>query len=144
MPYDLIEAQAMAARVACEQMTGPALQAMRDSVQLASSLPAKPRWEHKATAHAEIFRLLADAAGTLHALTGEAGLVRDLMLTVGPGADGLITNSRRRLLACLHAGDADGAAAEMEDHLRVLHFMARLARRPAPPSHSPETAGKGA
>jgi DNA-binding FadR family transcriptional regulator len=142
-PYDLIEAQAMAARVACEQMTGPALTAMRDSMQRTSSLPARPGWERKATAHAEIFRLLADAAGTPGALPREAGLVRDLMLTVGPGADGLITSSRRRLLACLQAGDPDGAAAEMEDHLRVLHFMARLASRPVPPSRSPGTARKG-
>jgi hypothetical protein len=79
-------------------------------------------------------------------LTGEAGLVRDLMLTVGPGADGLITSSRQRLLAHLHAGDAgdaDGAATEMEDHLRVLHYMARLARRPAAQPPSPGATRKG-
>lgn len=74
-------------------------------------------------------------------LTGEAGLVRDLMLTVGPGADGLITSSRQRLLAHLHAG---GTATEMEDHLRVLHYMARLARCPAARPPSPGATRKGA
>jgi len=29
------------------------------------------------------------------------------------------------------AGDAEGAAREMESHLRVLHYMGRLARRPS-------------
>jgi DNA-binding FadR family transcriptional regulator len=117
-------------RIGADQLTEPVLTAVRDSVQRAARLPARPGWERKATAHAEIFRLLADAAGTPVVLTAEAGRVRDLMITVGPAADGLITNSRRRLLACLHAGDPDGAADEMEDHLRVLHFMARLAGRP--------------
>jgi hypothetical protein len=65
-------------------------------------------------------RGLEQAAG---ALTGATGLVRDLMLTVGPGADGLITSSRQRLLACLRAGDADAAATEIETHLRALQFM---------------------
>jgi hypothetical protein len=39
----------------------------------------------------------------------------------------MITSSRQRLLARLRAGDADGAALEMEDHLRILHYMCRLA-----------------
>ena len=61
------------------------------------------------------------------ALTGQAWLIGDLMGTVGPAANGMITSSRRRLLARLRAGDADGAAMEVEGHLRVLHFMGRLA-----------------
>jgi hypothetical protein len=39
----------------------------------------------------------------------------------------MIKSSRRRLMALIRAGDADGAAAEMEHHLRGLRFMARLA-----------------
>ena len=41
---ELIEVQAMVARLACEQMTEPALDALRESVRRASSLPARPRW----------------------------------------------------------------------------------------------------
>jgi hypothetical protein len=62
---------------------------------------------------------------------GEASLIRELMSAVGPVADGMITSSRRRLLAHLGAGDADAAALETEAHLRVLHYMWRLAQRPA-------------
>ncbi len=43
-------------------------------------------------AHAEIFRLLADVAG---APAGQHLLIGDLMRTVGPGANGMITSSRR-------------------------------------------------
>ena len=124
----------MAARIACQQVTGPALTAVRDSVNRSSSLPARPEWESKATAHAGIFHLLADVAGD-YAAAGElrvmAGLVRDLMLTLGPAADTMVISSRQRLLAYLRAGDTDSAAMEMEDHLRVLRYMGRVVRRSA-------------
>lgn len=131
MELNLIRVQAMAARVACEQMTEAALRALRDSVDRASCLPTRPGWEQKAAAHAEIFGLLADVAGDRAAgqSSGLAAAMRDLMLTVGPAADGMIASSRRRLLAHLSAGQADGAALEMEAHLRVLHYMRRLAAR---------------
>jgi hypothetical protein len=118
---ELIRAQATAARIACEQMTPPVLAAWCDSVQRATCLPARPGWETKAAAHAEIFRLLGQHAW--------AGLIHDLMLAVGPGANGMIAGSRQRLLDRLRAGDADGAALEMENHLRALLFMSRLAVR---------------
>ena len=59
-------------------------------------------------------------------LTQVAGTLYDLMVAAGPAADGMIKSSRRRLLGLIRAGDADGAAAEMEHHLRALRFMARL------------------
>jgi DNA-binding FadR family transcriptional regulator len=115
----------MTARVACERMTAPALKALCNSVELASGLPARPGWERKAAAHADIFRLLASVAGGQAAASQRAWtrLIRDLMLTVGPVANGMISSSRQRLLAHLRAGDADGAALEMENHLKVLHHM---------------------
>jgi DNA-binding FadR family transcriptional regulator len=54
------------------------------------------------------------------------------MRTVGPAVNGMIVSSRRRLLAHLRAGDADAAEQEMETHLRVPHYMWRLAG-PLPP-----------
>ena len=60
---DLIRRNGTAARIACENMTRPALNAVRQTVAWASSLPARPGWERKATAHAELFRLLAALAG---------------------------------------------------------------------------------
>ena len=49
MELNLIRVQAIAARLACEQMTEAALRAVRDSVDRASCLPAWPGWERKAT-----------------------------------------------------------------------------------------------
>jgi hypothetical protein len=148
---ELIRVQAMAARAACQRITAPTLKLLLDSVDRACCLPARPGWEVKAAAHAEIFHLLADVAGGPAAAGRPGGhgaygaqevqgahgaqvrLIGDLMLTVGPAANGMITSSRRRLLARLRAGDAEGAALEMEDHLRALHYMWRLAHRPAQP-----------
>ena len=45
---ELTGVQAMAARIACEQMTAPAMKLLLDSVERASSLPSKPGWERKA------------------------------------------------------------------------------------------------
>jgi hypothetical protein len=65
------------------------------------------------------------------------------MLRVGPGADGLITNSRRRLIAYLRARDFEGAARELETHLRVLDLMGRLAHGPVDQPRPPGAAMTG-
>ena len=129
MDEGLIQVQAMAARVACLRMTAQHLKALQDSVEYASCLPARSQWDRKAAAHAEIFRLLADAADDpvlAPLLSSAAGSVHHLMLTVGRAADGMIIGSHRRLLAHLRAGNADEAALEMEKHLRGLQYMWRL------------------
>jgi hypothetical protein len=91
MEEAMIQAQVMAARVACARMTALHLSALHDSVERASCLVAGSQWDRKATAHAEIFDLLADAADdpTLAPLLkGGAAYVRELMLAVGRAADG--------------------------------------------------------
>jgi hypothetical protein len=70
---------------------------------------------------------------------GQARLIRDLMLAVGPGANGMITSSRRRLIDQLRTGDADGAALEMENHLRTLHYMWLLAQPSGPTAQQSTT-----
>ena len=140
---ELIRAQVTVVRLACEQMTGPAFRLLHASVDRACCLPAGPGWERKTAAHAEIFRQLAGLAGgpaATAAHTGQARLIRDLMRAVGPVANGMITSSRRRLLADLLAGNADAAALETEAHLRTLYFMWRVAGRPAP--RAGRTAGR--
>jgi GntR family transcriptional regulator, transcriptional repressor for pyruvate dehydrogenase complex len=134
MDEGLIQIHAMAARIACLRMTEQHLKALRDSVEYAACLPARSQWDRKAAAHAEIFGLLANLADDpvlAPVLSDGAGSVHHLMLTVGRGADGIIAGSRQRLLAHLRAGNAEGAALEMEKHLRALHYMWRLTRRSA-------------
>jgi DNA-binding FadR family transcriptional regulator len=136
MDDELIKWCTMATRAACVRMTAPHLKALQDSVGQACCLPARFAWDRKATAHAEIFNLLADVVADHQVparLLGHCvGALQDLLVTVGPAADGIIIGSRRRLLALLQTGDADGAAAEMEQHLRGLRFMWRLSRGSAP------------
>jgi DNA-binding FadR family transcriptional regulator len=126
----------LATRAACSRMTAQHLKALQDSVGQARTLPARFAWDRKATAHAQIFNLLAEVI-TDHPvpallLNRAVGAIHDLMLTVGPAADGIVLSSRRRLLDLIRAGDADGAAAEMEQHLRRLRFMWRLSRSSEP------------
>jgi DNA-binding GntR family transcriptional regulator len=130
MEEGMIQAQAMAARIACARMTGLHLTEFHDSVERACGLTARSQWDRKAAAHAEVFSLLADVVDDpllASLLTGGARYMREVMLAVGRAADGMIVSSRRRLLAYLRAGDGEGAALEMEKHLRVLLYMRRLA-----------------
>jgi DNA-binding GntR family transcriptional regulator len=126
----VISVVSAATRMACRQMTLQHLDALHASLEQASGLPARPDWGRKATAHAELFNVLGGLTGDgdLALLVGSAaGRLHDLVLTVGPAADGIILSSRRRLLRQLRACDADGAAWEMEHHLKGLHYMGRLA-----------------
>ena len=136
MDEELIRWCVLATRAACLRMTAGHLKALQDSVGQARHLPARFAWDRKAIAHAQIFNLLADVVTDRPIpavlLNQAVGAIHNLMVTVGPGADGLILSSRRRLLALIGAGDADGAAAEMEQHLRGLHFMWRLSRGSSP------------
>jgi GntR family transcriptional repressor for pyruvate dehydrogenase complex len=131
MDDELTRVCALATRVACQRMTPPHLNALRDSVEQACCLSARTAWDRKATAHAEIVNLLADvAAEPILALLvrNVLGELYDLMITVGPVASGIVASSRRRLLALIAAGDADGAMREMEQHLKGLLWMRCLAR----------------
>jgi DNA-binding GntR family transcriptional regulator len=122
MGQGLIQVQATVTRIACLRMTAQHLKALRDRVDHASCIPARSQWDRKAAAHAEIFSLLAGAADdpvASGALGVGAEFAHDLMLVVGPAADGMIANSRRRLLVHMAAGRADDAGVEMESHLRL-------------------------
>jgi GntR family transcriptional regulator, transcriptional repressor for pyruvate dehydrogenase complex len=121
--------------MACTQMTPQHLDALHASVELAFGLPPRPDWARKATTHAELFSVLGDLAGDgdlAPLVSPAAGRLHGLVLTVGPAADGLILSSRRRLLRQLRARNADAAAREMEQHLKGLHYMGRLACAASP------------
>ena len=137
MDDELVRVCAAAAHVASRRMSPQYLRTLRESIEQACCLPKYLDWDRKATAHAEIVNLLADASGdpvlTL-LLRDVPGQLHDLMMAVGPAASGITAGSRRRLLALLQAGDAEGAAREMEQHLGVLLWMRRLSGHldPAP------------
>jgi DNA-binding GntR family transcriptional regulator len=130
MDDTLIQVQATAIHTICGRLTEGQLTGLHRSVEQASRIPRHLGWDRKATAHAEIFGLLADAADQpqlARMLSLGAGFAHHLMVAAGPAADVMTASSRRRLLGRLAVGDAAGAAHEMERHLRVLRFMGRLA-----------------
>ena len=135
----MISPLSAATRIACRQMTPEQLTALHASVERASCLSARHDWERKATAHAELFTVLGDVTGDrdlARLVSSAAGRLQDLVVTVGPAADGIILSSRRRLLRELSYWDADGAAREVERHLGGLHYMGRVARGSGSPAMS--------
>jgi DNA-binding GntR family transcriptional regulator len=132
MNEELMQVLARATSLACQKIASRRPAALQASLDQARAVPAHLGWERKAAAHAEFFNALADAAGDprLTPVLGHcAGLAYDLMITAGRGADGIVTNSRKRVLAHLRTGDVEQAGLEMEKHLRVLYFMTRLTGR---------------
>jgi hypothetical protein len=128
---ELIVMLAVTVEVACQRMTPSHLAALSASVGQAASLPARTSWERKAVAHAQTIGMLGDATGDLvlaRAAGHAAGYAYVLALSAGPAADGIIRNGCLRLLGHMRTGDADAAGHEIEQTLRVLRFMARLAR----------------
>ena len=126
----MISLLSAATRIACRQLTAEHLNTLHASVERASCLSARHDWEQKVTAHAELFTMLGDLTGDCELarlVSSAAGRLQALVMTVGPAADGIILSSRRRLLRELRAWDADGAAREVERHLRGLHYMGRVA-----------------
>jgi DNA-binding GntR family transcriptional regulator len=126
----MISLLSAATRIACRQMTAQHLNALYASFERASCLSARNDWECKVTAHAELFAMLGDVTGDCdlaRLVSSAAGRLEDLVMTVGPVADGIILSSHRRLLHQLRVSDADGAAREVERHLGVLHYMGRVA-----------------
>lgn len=133
MNEELIQVLATATRVACMAITSTGQSALQASLDQARDTPLEFGWERRAAAHAEFFTALADVAGNKRAaaaLNHGAGFAYDLMMTAGRAADGIVINSRRRMLAHLRAADPDQAALEMEKHLTILDFMRRLATSP--------------
>lgn len=130
MLEELIQLVTTAVSIVGARIPGSCLAGLEASLDQAYAVPAECGWERKAAAHAEFFNALADAAADprLAPVFGQgAGFAYDLMITAGRAADGIVINSRKRMLAALRAGDVDAAALAMEKHLRTLHFMSRLA-----------------
>jgi len=125
-----IEVLAMAIHDVCGLLTDGQLEEIRRSVEQACLMPKEIEWDRRAAAHAEIFGLLADAAGhpfPARMLNFGVGFMHQLMTTAGPVAGMMAANSSKRLLASLYADDAEGAAHEVERHLTALRVMGRLA-----------------
>jgi hypothetical protein len=104
----MISLLSAATRIACGQLTSQHLNALHVSIEQASCLAARPDWEHKATAHAELLTMLGDLTGDrdlARLVNSAAGRLHDLVMTLGPVADGIILSSRRRLLRQLSAKD---------------------------------------
>jgi DNA-binding GntR family transcriptional regulator len=125
-----IYAQANAAEIACTRMSRQRLKALHESLAETCRLPADAGWDRKAAAHAAFLTLLAEASddpAVAPVLVRGGELAYDLMIRAGRASDGIVINSRRRFLGWLRAGDAQGAALELEEHLRILDVMCRLA-----------------
>jgi DNA-binding GntR family transcriptional regulator len=130
MKEDQLRTLVLATEIVCAGISSQQLAALQESLDQACDVPARWEWGRKVAAHADFFGVLADAADAprvAEVLNNSAKLAHDLMAAVGRGGDFVVINSRKRMLIHIRAGNASDAAAEMEEHIRILQFLRRLA-----------------
>lgn len=110
-------------RLACKRRTKSDLAALEANVQAAQAATEKRETARRAEINYEFHRLLARATRNpvLIVLTDALmEMTRHFVETIGYQPNRYVLPSRRRLLALLRDGDAEGAAKEMEQMLKRL------------------------
>ena len=110
-------------RVVCERATEDDLQALEANVSEAALADADDRFEDRQRLHRQFHLILAKATrNPIIEITMEG--VMELMglfvARIGPSENAFTLPSRRRLLSCLRARDAEGAAQEMAQFLERM------------------------
>lgn len=114
-------------------MTDPHLKSLARQRPASVRHPRRLRRNRKAAAHAEIFKVLADAASEpLSPVLGSAvGLAYDLVVAAGHVVEGMITSSLRRLLPVLFCRTHGGRTAISAGRPRLVP-VSRHMGLPAP------------
>ena len=127
---DLTEARRLIAKtvtqLACERAGTDDLAALSANVDEAERLTNAERFDEKAALNIEFHNILARATANpvLALIMGSlTDLVECFSRRIDKDETEEIIRSRRRFLALLGDRDADGASAEMDDHLGKLHRL---------------------
>ena len=127
LPEHLTEARILVGtevtRLACKRRSKSDLAALEANVRAAEDATARGETARRAEINYEFHRLLARATRNpvLIVLTDALmEMTRHFVETIGYQPNRYVLPSRRRLLALLGDGDAEGAAAEMERMLKRL------------------------
>lgn len=142
-PEHLAEARLLvattSARLACERASDADLADLAACVDDALAAGSAGDMTARSEANLRFHRLLAEASGNpILAVLADAitGINRGFAEAAGPPPNRQILPSRKRLMACLLARDADGAAREIAEQVKAVErfYMKELGgeRRPAP------------
>lgn len=134
-PRQLTEArvwiEAIVVRVACERATDEDIAALEQNVAVAAAATKSGDYETRAQTNLQFHSLLGKATHNpvlSIVVDGIMEITAQFVAAAGPQNNPYVMPSRRRLMALLKAGDADGAEAEMTRHLKRLHraYLSKL------------------
>ncbi|MFZ2157654.1 MAG: GntR family transcriptional regulator [Bradyrhizobium sp.] len=111
-------------RAACERITDAELDALELNVAMAAKADKAGDFNERTRIHQQFHILLAKATRNpvfIANMQGIMEIVRQFVLTIGPGNNAFVLPSRRRLLKHLRARDSQAAIAEMVNSLQRLH-----------------------
>ena len=133
--------ESVVVRVATSRADEAAFAALESNVHQAEAETLAGRMANKTQLNIEFHNLLAATTGnpvltmTMNAMMN---ILREFVGQVGSVMGMDVIRSRRRLLRHMRAGNADGAVAEMEKHLKILHAHYREVAARAKAAASPE------
>jgi GntR family transcriptional regulator, transcriptional repressor for pyruvate dehydrogenase complex len=111
------------ARLASERRSEADLEALRRNVEESEAAVRDNDLPRRGRANLDFHRLLARATGNPMLIIVTDSVVRvmeQLIATIGLAPNKEVMPTRRRLLQCIEARDAEGAAREMAENLRKL------------------------
>ncbi len=111
------------ARLASARRSEADLQALRRNVEESEAAVRLGDLPWRARVNLDFHRLLARATGNpmlIIVTDSVVGVMEQLITTIGLAPNAAVMPTRRRLLDCLEASDADGAAREMAENLQQL------------------------
>jgi GntR family transcriptional repressor for pyruvate dehydrogenase complex len=113
-------------RVACERADDADIEALQENVKLAEHLFSEGRMAEKIDANIEFHNVLAAATKNpvLVMMTQTlGGVMSSFAKRLGGETTRSVIRSRTRFIELLRARDADGAVAEMNEHLRSIQAV---------------------
>jgi GntR family transcriptional regulator, transcriptional repressor for pyruvate dehydrogenase complex len=129
------------ARVACERATEEDLDVLEANVDQAQSYGEAGEWERRSEVNHEFQNLLAAACHNplllmvQHSITD---VVSEIVAAAGPIQDDWLLESKRKLVSYIRARDPDGAAQQMESHLKMVSAVwMQVLSEPSPAEPSP-------
>ncbi|CAN5550464.1 hypothetical protein BH09PSE5_BH09PSE5_15960 [soil metagenome] len=127
LPAELTEARIMlesvVIRLACQKAKPTDIEALSANIDAADHAREIGDFDARIDLHIDFHRILAGIAGNrimVVVMNGVLDIMSKFIRTLPPYDNSSVSPSRRRFLKHFAAGDADGAVAEMELHLRRL------------------------
>lgn len=139
-PEKLTEAriwlESVVVREACVRAKPEDLALLRNNIKQAETAKTEGDFSQRVASHLEFHRILARMTGNpimTIVMDGIMAVLGHFVFSIGNYDNAFVLPSRKRFMACMEAGDVEGAVAEMESSLKRLQksYLSLAAKKKA-------------